>query len=188
MKLNLFEYLYFRYKYSIIPKFQVNRFFNINKIYTYMVYKNCGSVGKELWVKGEINGLNKNLFLKDNVNLNPGARFLGKGKVEIGSYFHTGHNLTIISTNHRYGDEAEAIPYDKTRIHKPVIIKDFVWLGDSVIIIPGITIGKGAIVAAGAIVTKDVPDYAIVGGNPAKVIKYRNIKAFEKLERQGKYL
>ncbi len=55
----------------------------------------------------------------------------------------------------------------------PVIVKDYVWLGTDALIMSGVTIGQGAIVAARSVVTKDVPPYAIVGGNPAKVIKYR---------------
>lgn len=54
-----------------------------------------------------------------------------------------------------------------------IIVEDDVWIGSSVVILSGVTIGQGAVIAAGAIVTKDVPPYAIVGGNPAKLIKYR---------------
>ncbi|WP_375379490.1 acyltransferase [Hymenobacter volaticus] len=54
----------------------------------------------------------------------------------------------------------------------PVIIKDKAWIGFNVIILKGVTIGEGAIVGAGSVVTKDVPDFAIVAGNPAKFIKY----------------
>lgn len=54
-----------------------------------------------------------------------------------------------------------------------IVVEDDVWLGENVIVLSGVTIGQGAIVAAGAVVTKDVPPYAIVGGVPAKVIKYR---------------
>ena len=54
-----------------------------------------------------------------------------------------------------------------------IIIKDDVWIGANAIICSGVTIGQGAIIAAGSVVTKDVEPYAIVGGNPAKVIKYR---------------
>ena len=59
---------------------------------------------------------------------------------------------------------------------KTIVISDDVWIGGHVIILPGVHIGNGAIVGAGAVVTKDVPQYAIVGGNPAKVIKYRRSK------------
>lgn len=55
----------------------------------------------------------------------------------------------------------------------PIYIEDEVWIGDGAWILSGVRIGKGAVVATGAIVTKDVPPYAIVGGNPAKIIKYR---------------
>jgi acetyltransferase-like isoleucine patch superfamily enzyme len=54
----------------------------------------------------------------------------------------------------------------------PIVIKDKAWIGSNSIIMKGVTIGEGAIVAAGSVVTKDVPDYAVVGGNPAKIIKY----------------
>ena len=54
-----------------------------------------------------------------------------------------------------------------------IILEDDVWIGHSAIIMSGVTLGQGSIVAAGAVVTKDVPPYAIVGGNPAKIIKYR---------------
>ncbi|MNP73102.1 Maltose O-acetyltransferase [compost metagenome] len=56
-------------------------------------------------------------------------------------------------------------------IKKKVVINDGVFIGVGAIILPGVTIGKGALIGAGAVVTKDVPEYTIVGGNPAKVIK-----------------
>ena len=58
----------------------------------------------------------------------------------------------------------------------PVNIGNDVWIGARVTILPGVKIGNGAIIGAGSVVTKDVPDFAIVGGNPARVIKYRNSK------------
>ena len=58
---------------------------------------------------------------------------------------------------------------------KPVLIADDVWIGARVIILPGVRIGTGAVIGAGAVVTKDMPDYSVVGGNPARVLKMRKI-------------
>jgi acetyltransferase-like isoleucine patch superfamily enzyme len=107
------------------------------------------------------------------------------GGVEIGRYFHTGRDLIILSTNHNY--EGNKIPYDETYIKKPVVIKDFVWFGIGVKVLPGVIIGEGAIVAMGSVVTNNVPDCAIVGGNPAQIIKYRNIEEFKKLKKEKKF-
>lgn len=107
------------------------------------------------------------------------------GGVEIGEYFHTGKDLVILSTNHNY--EGDKIPYDETYIKKTVTIKDFVWFGIGVKVLPGVTVGEGAIVAMGSVVTKDVPPMTIVGGNPAKIIKFRNIENFERLKREKEY-
>ena len=67
------------------------------------------------------------------------------------------------------------------------MIGDCVWFGNKVTVLGGVTIGEGAIIAAGAVVTKDVPPLAIVGGNPAKVIKYRNADHYFKLKAEGKF-
>ena len=108
------------------------------------------------------------------------------GGVTIGKFFFLGRGLTIFSSNHNY-ELGDYIPYSRTSIPKPVVIKDFVWCGANVTICPGVTIGEGVVIGAGAVVTKDVPDYAVVGGNPAKILKYRDIETFKKLKDEGKY-
>jgi acetyltransferase-like isoleucine patch superfamily enzyme len=62
--------------------------------------------------------------------------------------------------------------------YDPVEISDFVWIGSRVTILPGVSIGRGAVVATGSVVTKDVKDYEVVGGNPAKNIKIRNQRLY----------
>lgn len=109
------------------------------------------------------------------------------GGVTIGRYFHVGRGLTIFSTNHNW-ESAERIPYDEKTISKPVVIQDFVWCGANVTIVPGVTVGEGAILGAGAVVTRDVPAGAMVGGNPAQVIKSRDLEQFRRLKEQGRFL
>jgi acetyltransferase-like isoleucine patch superfamily enzyme len=109
-----------------------------------------------------------------------------RGGVEIGEYFHTGRGLTIFSTNHNWRSEAK-IPYDNVDIFRPVVIQDCVWCGSNVTIAPGAKIGKGAILATGSVIFGNVPDYAIVKGNPAVVVKYRDKVVFDKLFNEGKF-
>ena len=93
----------------------------------------------------------------------------------------------MITSYHKY-DGGNAIPYDsKEYIDKDIIIENNVWLGDRVIILGGVKIGEGAIIQAGSVVVKDIPKYAIAGGHPAKVFKYRNIEHYEKLKKEGKF-
>lgn len=114
-----------------------------------------------------------------------GMSFIGGGKITIGDYFHSGVDCMIITQNHRY--EGEAIPYDTTFDYKTVTIGDCVWFGNRVIVTGNVTIGEGAIIAAGSVVCKDVPPLAIVGGNPAKVIKYRDKEHYYKLKEECKF-
>ena len=114
-----------------------------------------------------------------------GMQILGGGKVRIGRYFHSGIECMLLTRNHNY--EGSQIPYDSTYIDKDITIGDFVWLGNRVIIMGGVSIGEGAIIAAGAVVTRDVPRCAIVGGNPAQIIKYRDIAHFDQLKQEQKF-
>lgn len=161
-----------------------SRVYNKTRVYTFVVSRTCGKVGRNLRVNGPTLGFGKNVELGDNVNIN-GCEIMGRGKVVIGNYFHSGKNITIFTSNHNY--EGAAIPYDRERVTKNVTIKDFVWLGQNIIILPGVTIGEGAVVAAGSVVSKDVPDCAIVAGVPAKVVKWRDKERFEKLKSEGKF-
>lgn len=132
-----------------------------------------------------IDGNLKNFKISSSSHLKSNTYIECIAGVTIGKYFHTGRDLTILSTNHNY--KGTKIPYDEVYIKKPVIIEDFVWCGIGVKILPGVTVGEGAIIGMGSVVAKDVPPYAIIGGNPAKVIKYRNIEEFKKLKSEGKF-
>ena len=154
-----------------------------NRIRVFKVKKTVLKCGSHLYIGGYCQ-LSKSTTIGDFCNFN-GIIVQGVGNLTIGNYFHSGIECMVITSNHNY--EGDAIPYDEHHISKPVIIEDFVWLGNRVTILGGVTIGEGAVVAAGAVVTKDVPRCAIVGGNPARIIKYRNIDHFDRLKREGKY-
>ena len=94
-------------------------------------------------------------------------------KVIIGENVMMAREVLINPNNHVIADTEIPMCQQGMEPKKPVIIEDDVWLGSRCMIMPGITVHEGSVVAAGAVVTKDVPEYAIVGGVPAKVIRYR---------------
>ena len=97
---------------------------------------------------------------------------LNGGKISIGNSVRIASNVFITNANHEFVNKDTPI-MDQGIATADVIIEDDVWIGHAAIILPGIHIGKGAIIAAGSVVTKDVPAFTIVGGNPAKFIKNR---------------
>jgi serine acetyltransferase len=78
------------------------------------------------------------------------------------------------------------LPYDHIYKVKDVAIGENVWIGADVSIMPGVTIGEGAVIAACSCVSKDVPPLAVVGGNPIKIIKYRDAERYNSLKREGR--
>jgi acetyltransferase-like isoleucine patch superfamily enzyme len=107
-----------------------------------------------------------------NCNFAHGVFITGGGGVTIGDWVGFGPDTKIWSVNHRFDDPDRPWMlqgWDK----KPVVIEDDVWLGANVFVMPGVTIGRGAIVSAGAVVGKSVPQYALVCGNPGRVIGWR---------------
>lgn len=94
--------------------------------------------------------------------------------IKIGNNFLSGRNVTISDNNHGNTDydSLSIPPYYRSLFSKgPVVIGNNVWVGDKVTILGGVTIGDNSVIAANSVVTKDVPPYSIVGGNPAKVLK-----------------
>lgn len=151
--------------------------------FTTIAKHRLGSYGKRLLVNGPCK-FTKNTRVGDYCNFN-GMSISGGGNVTFGDYFHSGQECLIITQNHNY--EGDMIPYDKTIIKKNIKIGSCVWFGHRVIVVGDVSIGDGAIVAAGSVVVKDVPKCAIVGGNPAKVIKYRDEIHYEQLEKEKRF-
>jgi maltose O-acetyltransferase len=133
--------------------------------------------GQNVYVGYDCEFTYKNIFLGNNVYIGRRASFISAiSKIVIGNNIMFGPNVTIRGGNHRIDvvgkymfDVNDKLPEND----QDVFIEDDVWIGCNAIVLKGVTIGRGAVVAAGALVTKSVPPYAIVGGNPARIIKYR---------------
>ncbi len=154
-----------------------------NIYYSGKIKKRALFCGKEFYCGGK-SYVTSNTYIDDHVSFN-GMRISGNGKVVIGKYFHSGTGCQIISSFHNY--EGNSIPYDTSYIDKDVMIEDFVWLGNNVIILGGVTIGEGAIIQAGSIVCKDIPPYSIAGGHPASPFKTRDIAHYNEMKALKRY-
>ncbi len=127
----------------------------------------CGNIGANFGLFPPFyTDYGMNIRLGDNVFINSGCCFQDQGGIFIGDNALIGHQVVIATLNHatdpsRRGDMIAA----------PVHIGNNVWIGAHATILPGVTVGDGAIVAAGAVVTKDVPPKSVVGGVPARILK-----------------
>ncbi|WP_418969200.1 sugar O-acetyltransferase [Alloscardovia omnicolens] len=108
----------------------------------------------------------KNIHIGKNVFINSGARFQDQGGIFIADNCQIGHNAVFATLNHGIQPDDRGTLYPA-----PIILEPNVWIGSQVTITPGVTIGENSIVAAGAVVTKDVPANVIAAGVPARVIK-----------------
>jgi maltose O-acetyltransferase len=134
----------------------------------------CSEIGKNVQIRpGAIIGNGSNLQIGDYSKIGINCRIQCGSLLKIGDYVAIASDVQIIDVNHNF--ERTDIPIMKQGWNKPksIVIEDDVWVGARCIILPGVKIGKGSIIGAGSVVTKSVPPYSIVGGNPAKVIKSR---------------
>lgn len=136
--------------------------------------KNCAkSCGDNIAVFSNVYLKNiRNLEIGNNVSIHPLCYIDSSGGIKIGHDVSIAHNSTILSEEHKFNNIKENIK-DQGLEYKQTIIKDNVWIGAGVRILGGSEIETGSIIAAGAVVTRKVEKYSIVGGIPAKLIKKR---------------
>jgi len=124
----------------------------------------------------------------NNCHFQQGCRLFGRGGgIEIGDGTVFSHDIHVFAGNHHYtGDSLKSLPYDERFDAKKVVIGKYVWIGARSTVMGGVTIGDGAVIGACSVVTKDVPEGAIVGGNPARVLKYRDMDEYRRLADENK--
>lgn len=122
--------------------------------------------GRDLWVRPNTVSLGDFVFINNYAHL-------GVNDLQIDDYVMFGPNVSIVGGDHRFDVVGTPSRNTGRAESKPVVIQKDAWLGAGSIIVHGVTIGEGSIIAAGSLVINDVPPYTIYGGHPAKFIKNR---------------
>jgi acetyltransferase-like isoleucine patch superfamily enzyme len=106
----------------------------------------------------------------DRCLIGRGSGIVGHFSIEIGNDVWTGHHVYITDQNHGYEDVTRPIS-QQSQPERPVVIGDGSWLGHGAVVLPGVTIGKHVVIGANSVVTKDIPDFSVAVGSPARVIR-----------------
>lgn len=121
-----------------------------------------------------------NIHVGDNVIINMNCTFVDNNRIDIGSRVLIASDVKIYTATHstdpsvrNHSNNPNPGSWCQT-YSRPIVIEDEVWIGGGAILLPGVTIGKGSVIGAGAVVTKDIPPYSVAVGNPARVIKQIN--------------
>jgi acetyltransferase-like isoleucine patch superfamily enzyme len=163
-------------------------FYNGVKVHNLLNNPSKIMIGDQSHINGELHvfGYGGEIIIGKRCYIGEGTRIWSGNKIIIGNDVLISHNVNIMDTNSHEIDHLERAagffqiitdghPNEAVNVNTaPIIIGDNAWINFNSIILKGVTIGKGAIIAAGSVVTKDVPSFALVGGSPAKVIKYVN--------------
>ena len=154
-------------------QFRLNHTMPMTEEYDALLHEFFGDrIGEGSYIAAPFQGAALNLLvIGKNVYINANMLAMARGGITIEDGAQIAANVSLISNNHD--------PYDlKVLTCKPVLICRDAWIGANAVILPGVRVGEHAIVGAGSVVTKDVPDYAVAVGNPAKVIKMLDKERF----------
>ena len=160
-------------------------FIKLNRLLEKQRFKTIkfGSVGENTKISMDINVAHPNkIFIQEYVHIGTNCSLFAQGTIEIGRGTIFADGIEIRTANHYFdGPDLKSLPFDERVILDKVTIGENVWIGSSVLILPGVTIGDGVVIGAGSVVTKDIPNYSIAAGNPAKIIKYRDENIYKNL-------
>ncbi len=133
------------------------------------------NIGEHSYVAPPISGAALNcLKIGSNVFINSNLLAMARGGITIEDDVQIAGNVSLLSNNHDLYDR-------QILLCKPILVQKGAWIGANVCILSGVSVGRYAVVGAGAVVTKDIPDYAVAVGNPAKVVKMLDKEKFEEL-------
>ena len=128
-----------------------------------------GGIGRDAIIQPPFHcSYGRNIYIGEHVFLNAMCAILDANEVRIGQHVMIGPNVQIYTSAHDLKAEARIQGWE---VAKPIVIEDNAWLGGGAILLPGVRVGRNAVVGAGAVVTRDVPADTVVAGNPARVIQ-----------------
>jgi len=166
LKSFLFIFLYDCVRFIPTPLGEITRYL-VLKIF-------CRSI-QSIWIRaGTAFFFPENISIGQRVSINDNVFINGYGGVEIGDDSGIAYGTALISEDHQI-DDLEVPIREQPKTPGKITIKNNVWVASNCTILKGVTIGEGSVVAAGSVVTRSVPPYSIVGGNPARVIRTRRI-------------
>ncbi|MFI5150577.1 MAG: acyltransferase [Bacteroidia bacterium] len=162
-----------------------SRFYPSSSVFNFLNSKTKITIGESTHIRGEllVFASGGSISIGKECYIGEGTRIWSAEKVEIGNHVLISHNCNIIDTDSHelnYLERADGYrnllqyghPKENKGVNtKPIRIEDYAWLSYNVSILKGVTIGKGAIIAAGSVVTNDVAPFTIVAGNPARIVK-----------------
>lgn len=150
------------------------------------VLRGCRSVGTGVRLNGSLTLIGSDqVIIGDNVHIGDNAFIRATGGLTIGDNTHISRNLVLYTANHDY--RGKRLPYDECEVYRPVTIGRNVWIGMNVCISPGSTIRDGAIIGMGAVIHGTVPELAIVGAAPWKVIGSRDEAHYRRTDEAREY-
>jgi acetyltransferase-like isoleucine patch superfamily enzyme len=130
-------------------------------------------IGKNVSIMSNVTFMSpQKIEIGNHVLINTGTKIGGQNGIKIGDYVLIGYNVNLVSENHAYSNPLQPIK-NQGYYGGPIVLEDDVWIGANSVILPSVKIGRGAIIGANAVVTKNVAPFSIVGGIPAKKIKDR---------------
>jgi galactoside O-acetyltransferase len=128
-----------------------------------------GTIGTGVWVEPPLYvAYGSHTHLGSGIYLNTGATIVDDSPVHLGDRVMFGPHVTLATAGHPLHPEVRATGQ---QFSAPIVIEDDVWIGAHATVLPGVTVGRGSVVAAGAVVSADVPPWVVVGGVPAKVLR-----------------
>lgn len=151
------------------------------------ILEQFGSIGTGVEVSESIELQRpERIVLGNYVYVGPNTLLDGRGKLTIHDHVIISYEVAVLTSSHNH-KSATMVPYDAVELLKPVTIEQSVWIGMRAIIMPGVTLGEGSVVGAGAVVTKSCQPGSILGGNPAQVIGERDMNQYYACVKQEQF-